>query len=64
MTKQEVKTKLQEVYLILQECEISIKELNQDGHQFDFCTDARLGDLVDNVANRALRIQNIVYQSK
>ena len=63
MTKQEIKTKLKEAYLILQECEIAINELNQDGHQFDFCTDASLGDIVDNIANRALRIQNKVYQS-
>jgi len=62
MTKNEVKAKLKEAYLILLECDVAIKELNQNGKQFDFCTDAALSDIVDNVANRAARIQRKVYQ--
>jgi hypothetical protein len=64
MTKNEVKEHLKNSYKMLVECYVAIEELNKDGHQFDFCTDSRLADIVDNICNRAVKIQNIVYQGK
>ena len=62
MTKKEVKEKLKQVYSILLECEIALADLNQNGEQFDFCTDDELATTIDNVSNRAQRIQTKVYQ--
>lgn len=61
MNKKEVLEKLESVYKTLLECDVAIKELNKDGQQFDFCNSSKLSDLVDNIVNRANRIQNTVY---
>lgn len=62
MNKQEVKDKLQEAYTILLDCDIAIAELNEDGKQFDYCTDPKLSDITDRLVKRVKSIEQKVYQ--
>lgn len=62
MDKNEVKENLQKAYVLLLDCHVAIWELNQNGHQFDYCTDSRLSDVVDKIVSRAKSISKIVYQ--
>jgi len=62
MNKNEVKESLQKAYMLLLDSDIAIAELNQNGHQFDYCTDAKLSDLTDKLVKRIKSIEKKVYQ--
>lgn len=62
MNKKEVIENLKKANGLLLDCHIAIAELNEDGHQFDYCTDARLSDITDTLLNRIKSIEAVVYQ--
>jgi len=62
MKKQEVKENLQKAYMLLLDCDVAITDLNTNGHQFDYCTDAKLSDLTDKLTSRIKSIERKVYQ--
>ncbi len=62
MTNEMIKNKLQKISTMLNEILPAIKEANNNGKQFDYCTDATLSDTVSNVESKAAQIHAIVYQ--
>ena len=62
MNKYEVKENMQKAYMLLLDCDVAIAELNDEDHQFDYCTDSALADITDKLSNRIENISRKVYQ--
>jgi hypothetical protein len=62
MNKKEVVENLKKANSLLLDCQLAIAELNEDGSQFDYCTDATLSNITDTLVNRIKSIEATVYQ--
>ena len=62
MSNEQIKANLSKINAMLSDILPAIKAANDNGKQFDYCTDARLSDIVSSVESKAAQIHAIVYQ--
>jgi len=62
MKNEQIKANLKKVNDLLSGILPAIKKANNNGNQFDYCTDTDLSDIVSSVESKAAQIHAIVYQ--